>query len=1243
MEKLSISSEPISDIQDNSLKALFEKDIGEEEGVLTQDMNKFISLREQKDRDEILKSENKNNFLYPSLDDPLFNIKIATKKEFNDTKYEGEIKNVKEESDRLCFAEFELAPHQAFVRNFLSFQTPYNSLLLYHGLGSGKTCSAISVSEEMRDYMKQMGIVQRIIVVASPNVQENFKLQLFDERKLKLVDGLWNIRSCTGNKFLKEINPMSMKGLSREKVINQVKRIINTYYLFLGYIEFANYIFKKSQVEPNITDPLKREIIRKSKLRKNFDNRLIIIDEVHNIRISDDNKDKRVAQELLKLVETANHMRLLLLSATPMYNSYKEIIWLINLMNINDRRSTIDIKNIFDSEGNFKRDKEGNNIGKELLERKATGYISFVRGENPYLFPFKIWPSMFDPSKTIKQLTYPKYQLNDREIVQEIEHLDLYMATCGNYQSIVYDYIIQNLSENPQSIVTQAGKEVQMPTFENMESFGYTVLQKPLEALNMTYPYDKFIEYITGEEVIERVDPRLLVGKNGLSRIMTYTETVNPPTKTNFKYTNLEYGRIFAPDKIGDYSGKIKNIIDNIINSDGIILIYSQYIDGGLIPVALALEELGLTRYGKVPSLFSEAPVQPIDSRTYKPRNEMGKDFKPATYVMITGEKSISPDNLADIKAITDIDNVNGEKVKVVLLSQAGAEGLDFNNIRQVHVLEPWYNMSRVDQIIGRAVRSCSHKLLPFEKRNVQVFLYGSLLSDIDIEREAADLYVYRLAELKAVKIGKVTRVLKQIAVDCLLNANQQNFTEGKMNQIVKQILSNKTEIDYKVGDKPYSSTCDYMESCDYTCSPVKIIGDKPILMDTYSEPFIMMNSEQIIQRIRQLFKEKHFYSKDKLITAINIVREYPLVQINAALDQLVNDKNEFITDMFGRLGRLYNVENLYLFQPIELSNTNISLYDRKAPIEYKRDYIVFTPEKIPIEPEEEIIKIIEQEDEKPLEAEKVAYEKEEEIQPELQEKIIKPTKTISIIAEMEKNYDIAFSENIIVRGEEDWYKFCSIIIKKMIQNGVDEELLERFLIEHLFDSLLYMQILQVLNYLYSGTNLTLFEQKLKDFIDSQLLQSNTLTAILVPKDGKQIMLVLKDNKWYPAEAEDYQDLKEEIKDIIPNINRLNKIVGFIGPFKNEYMIFKVKFMEKKRHKGARCDQAGKAESIRIMNEILGIEKFTKENTYDIPQKELCILQEFTLRLYDEEEKDNKRWFLSPVEAALIDIEKISF
>ena len=138
------------------------------------------------------KNGDKFPYLYPNLDDPRFTEKITKKKEFSDTKYsektEEEYKNIEEISNSLCeVKEFELDPHQMFVRNFLSFQTPYNSLLLYHGLGTGKTCSAIGVCEEMRSYLNQMGINKRIIIVASPVVQANFKLQLFDYQYTNLL------------------------------------------------------------------------------------------------------------------------------------------------------------------------------------------------------------------------------------------------------------------------------------------------------------------------------------------------------------------------------------------------------------------------------------------------------------------------------------------------------------------------------------------------------------------------------------------------------------------------------------------------------------------------------------------------------------------------------------------------------------------------------------------------------------------------------------------------------------------------------------------------------------------------------------------------------------------------------------------------------------------------------------------------------------------------------------------------
>ena len=98
--------------------------------------------------------------------------------------------------------------------------------------------------------------------------------------------------------------------------------------------------------------------------------------------------------------------------------------------------------------------------------------------------------------------------------------------------------------------------------------------------------------------------------------------------------------------------------------------------------------------------------------------------------------------------------------------------------------------------------------------------------------------------------------------------------------------------------------------------------------------------------------------------------------------------------------------------------------------------------------------------------------------------------------------------------------------------------------------------------------------------------------------------------------------------------------MGFIADFKKDYMIFKVKQLQK-RNKGARCDQSGKIETIKLLNLIVGTQKYTAENTKHINQKQLCVLQEYILRIYDYNNKDGKRWFLDPYIAILINIEKI--
>jgi hypothetical protein len=1121
---------------------------------------------ELKNREELTKHPDDNEYLYPTLDDPNFIIKIAEKKEFSDTKYDGEIYDVEKYADILKTAEYGILPQQAFVRNFLSFQTPYNSLLLFHGLGSGKTCSAIGVCEEMRDYLKQMGINKRIIIVASPNVQDNFRLQLFDERQLKEVDGIWTIKGCLGNKFLKEINPTGMKGLKREKVVQQVKNLINSSYSFQGYVQFSNEIVKKSGKE---TDSIESKI---KSLELEYSNNLIVIDEVHNIRISDDNENKNVAKNLMFLVSVVSNVRLLLLSATPMFNSYKEIVWILNLLNMNDRRGIISVTDIFDKNGDFKKDIDGKEIGKEMLIRKATGYISYVRGENPYTFPFRVYPDRFAPNHIFKtKEEYPKFQINGRKIPnnKKIEKLKLFLTAIGEYQELGYKYIIDRLRSREENYkMTKKGTQRKVVAFSKLRSFGYTDLQIPIESLNIIYPYDGLeqlvkniepMEYIEEEEdenndidpsigrpekgIVEEIDdivssgPKLLVskvasikkselesepvvidgvegdillvdkvvepdltninkltkpkpsikktnsifdiieddfeettrqdilptvpkispgelsfsktllpkkktpkartpkeikepkekkprtpkaktekvrtpkvktektktqkatrtkksqlkdesgihiiegetmsnvpslkmsggdsdssdlssksvenlyidpkdltGSQGLKRIMEYTDSKTPAIKGQFEYKRGS-PPIFKTNEIGKYSSKIKNICDYIYNKDtkkvseGIILIYSAYIDAGIIPVALALEEMGFTRYGeKSKPLFKTPPVPVVDVRTMLPPVSK-KDFKPARYIMITGDPRLSPNNDADVKAVTNNNNIfreengnildiSGEIIKVVLISQAGSEGLDFKAIRQVHILEPWYNINRQEQIIGRAVRNFSHKDLPFSKRNVQIFLYGTLLKNA--QEESADLYVYRNAELKAIKIGKVSRLLKQTAVDCIINHDQtefipENFKKIEQNNNIKQILSdNQILNNFEIGDENNSATCDFME-CEFKCLPSININETVENIDTYNESFMLINSDKIIQKIKMLMKIRYFYKKNDLFNLINTPKKYPTPQIYAALTQIINDNTEYLTE-FKTIRIICNISYFKVFYfLVELSLQSLS------------------------------------------------------------------------------------------------------------------------------------------------------------------------------------------------------------------------------------------------------------------------------------------------------------------------------
>ena len=892
--------------------------------------NQFI-LKKEIIEEACFKEETPNNKMfsaYPSLSDPEFNLKLSKKKEFNENQYDGEIQNmsIEERAELLSNADFELSPHQVFVKNFLSPDTPYNSLLLFHGLGTGKTCSAIGVSENIREYSTQLHPEIKILIVASPTVLDNFKSSLFDVSKIKNENGLWTSNSCLGDKWMKEINPLNTKGLSKTHVKTEINKIIEKSYEFIGYNALATKISNlmtpdevEQMTQMNFLNTRLSEMTIK-RFRDVFKGRLIIIDEVHNINslqpitnentrvieedgITQSEDGKILANYLGLLVRVDLKMKLLFLSATPMYDDYKEdIIGILNIMNMNDKRSTITANQIFNQSGNLKPG------GKELLIRKARGYISVVKGENSYTFPYRIYPNDFDISKTFSPIhgqKYPNTSWDGRTISPKEKSpiIQLYLSKIGSCnkesgekcltcQSCVYTDIFKS----------------QEPNFNLNRGF----IEKLLEILIISYPMkENSLSHFAST----------FNGKDAFSRVMKYDHTGH-----KFRYKE-KYNGFFKPTQIGQFSSKIKTILDLIEKSEGIILIYSDKIFSGLLPMALALEESGFSR-------FEDKNLLSGGGGSKKRAN--------SNYIMVTGNSILSPDNKREINAATDVKNKDGTIIKLVLISGAGAEGIDFKFIRQVQILGPgpYLNLNRLEQVIGRAIRNLGHKDLEFSKRNVQIFMHATTLEDPEVE--SIDLYVYRIAEFKAKKQGIVTRLLKETAVDCILNHSQTNFSQEILNMkldeksTVRQVLSTGKELlNFKVGEPSYSASCDYMEKCYYDCSAGINSTDKitDLDEDTYSEKFLKVNFDKILSKIKGMMREGFFYKKQKIIETLD---KYPRAQIFAALTLLVDDPKEQILDKYSRPGRLVNLGDYYLFQPNELNNPRISLFERSTPVDQK-------------------------------------------------------------------------------------------------------------------------------------------------------------------------------------------------------------------------------------------------------------------------------------------------------------------
>jgi superfamily II DNA or RNA helicase len=210
-------------------------------------------------------------------------------------------------------------------------------------------------------------------------------------------------------------------------------------------------------------------------------------------------------------------------------------------------------------------------------------------------------------------------------------------------------------------------------------------------------------------------------------------------------------------DKIKNYSIKFYKIFSRMKKSSGPVFIYSNFKEeGGMKAFIIFLEFYGYLDYTT---------------------NGAGRK----RYAVWSGDQ---PDDMKrEIQAVfNNPNNKNGSKIKLILGTPSIKEGVSLLRVRQVHIMEPYWNMSRLDQIMGRAIRFCSHKDMEEEEREVIVYIYMAVHPSI---KETIDQKIMHIA-LNKQKINKAFELaLKETATDCDIFKNAN--TDIK-NEIVCQI-----------------------------------------------------------------------------------------------------------------------------------------------------------------------------------------------------------------------------------------------------------------------------------------------------------------------------------------------------------------------------------------------------------------------------------------------------------------------
>jgi flagellar biosynthesis GTPase FlhF len=264
--------------------------------------------------------------------------------------------------------------------------------------------------------------------------------------------------------------------------------------------------------------------------------------------------------------------------------------------------------------------------------------------------------------------------------------------------------------------------------------------------------------------------------------------------KAAMRYLQLHSREFLSPEGLQTYSPKFLAMLDNIDDPEhqGLHLVYSQFRSmEGIGIFCLVLEANG----------FAKFKIKRTGTDGWE-INMSEEDMGKPCYALYTGTEDAEereiirniyngmwdyiPNNIATQLRAKSSNNNLGEIIKVLMITSAGSEGINLKNTRYVHIMEPYWHPVRVEQVIGRARRICSHQSLPKELQTVEVFIYimtftqQQLDSDYAIELklkdvskrppylpQTSDQKLFEISTIKEQLTSQLLKAVKESAIDC--------------------------------------------------------------------------------------------------------------------------------------------------------------------------------------------------------------------------------------------------------------------------------------------------------------------------------------------------------------------------------------------------------------------------------------------------------------------------------------------